>query len=283
MKRLISVLAPSALAVGVLCACGPSKPPAAPSELQDAREAYKRAESGPAAQLDSAQLIEAKAALDQAEEKFKDQPDAPEVKTLGYVAERKAEIADANGRAAAATVQQAGHERAAAGRSERRASLALSRLGLSAKEEPQGTVVTLPGASMFATNKAEILPSAKGRLTEIANAMKQVLAQGAPQDVGRKMILVGYTDDTGTEEHNLDLSKRRADAVRDFFAQHGLDASMMETEGKGEADPIADNKNAKGRAQNRRVEIVITPARGQRMAPSAPQQQQPQGGGGSSE
>lgn len=260
MKRLISVLAPSALALGAVCGCAPSRPPQPPTELQGARAAYNQAQSGPAAQNNRAGLIEARQALDAAESKYKEGPTSEDVKTLGYVAQRKAEIAEADGRASAAMLGEAEQERASAGRSERRAKVALSELGLAAKEEPRGTVITLPGASMFATNKAEILPSARARLTEIAKGVKQVLDQRPPQDANRKMMLIGYTDNRGSDEHNLELSRRRADAVRAFFAQHGLDVAMMESEGRGEADPVADNETAQGRAKNRRVEIVITPA-----------------------
>lgn len=269
MKRWITVLAPSALAVGVLCGCGPSRPPQPPAELQNARAAYSRAESGPAAQNDRSGLIEARQALDTAERQFRDSPTSDEVETLGYVAARKSEIAEVEGRAASAALASnekaramAEKERGTAGRSERRAKVALDRLGLAAKEEPRGTVITVPNANMFATNQTEILPAAKQRLTEIAKAVKQVASEGAPQDVGRKITIIGYTDSTGSEEHNDDLSRRRADAVRDFFAQNGLDSTMMATEGRGEADPVADNANAQGRAKNRRVEIVITPQSG---------------------
>lgn len=263
MKRWISVLGPSAfaplaIAIGVLCGCASSRPSQPPRELQAARDAYTRAESGPAREHNQAGLIEARQALDAAEQKYNEKSD--EVKPLSYVAQRKAQIAEADGRAAAAVLGVAEEERASAGRSERRAKVALDRLGLAAKEESRGTVITLPGANMFATNEAEILPAARGRLAEIAKAVKQVVAENAPQDVGRKLVLIGYTDDVGSEETNLDLSARRADAVRAFFSQHGLSATMMETVGRGEADPIADNGTAQGRAKNRRVEVVVTPA-----------------------
>jgi outer membrane protein OmpA-like peptidoglycan-associated protein len=267
MKRLITVLGPSALVVGVLCGCGPSRPAEPPVELQNARTAYGRAQSGPAAQNDRSGLIEARQALDAAERKFQDSPDSKEVRTLGYVAQRKAEIAEVDGRMTAAIVAAEQKQKAFAGRSERRANVALDRLGLAAKEEPRGTVITLPNGNIFAKDKAEILPAAKRRLTDIANGLKKVMSEQAPQDVGRKVMIIGYTDDTGTEQHNDELSRRRADAVRDFFAKHGLDANVMETEGRGEANPIANNKSAKGRAQNRRVEIVIT-----HPAPQSPSQ-----------
>jgi len=269
MKRFISVLVPCALALGAVCGCAPSRPPQAPAELQDARAAYHQAESGPAAQTNQSGLIVARQALDAAERKFDEDPKSDDVRTLGYAAQRKAQIADTDAQTTASLVKEVEQERAMAGRAERRANIALKELGLSAKEEPRGTVITLPGASMFATNQADILPSVKARHTDVAKAVKQVLAERAPEDIGRKMILIGYTDDKGTEQHNLDLSERRAEAVRAFFAAHGLDATLIETQGRGEADPVAQNSTAKGRAENRRVEIVITPPRGATGTPEA--------------
>ncbi len=277
MKRSIFVLAPPAIALAILAGCASTQ---APNELRDARAAYQRAEASPAAQTNRAGLMDARQALDAAEREYNAAPGSDDVKTLGYVAQRKAEIAETEGRAAAAKAkeeaaektylqmqaaraqQEAEKQRQAATVSERRAKLALDRLGLAAKDEPRGTVITLPNANMFATNKADIMPSAKERLTEIADAVKQVIAERAPQDVGRKIQLVGYTDSTGSDEHNMELSKHRAEAVRTFFSQHGIDASMMEAEGRGEADPIADNGTSQGRAENRRVEVVVTRAPG---------------------
>lgn len=260
MKRMFSIVTPSALAalaLGVVAGCGGKTPP--PTELQNARAAYQRAESDPVAQYNQSGLIESRQALDAAEREYQDSPKPQETKTLGYVAERRAQVAEANARTAATSQEQLQKEQGLAGRSERRADIALERLGLAAKEESRGTVITLPGANMFATNQAEILPDAKGRLTEIAVAVKSVASEGAPQDQGRQMTLIGYTDDTGTDERNAELSKKRSEAVKNFFAQHGLNGANIQTEGRGEADPVADNGTPEGRAQNRRVEIVISP------------------------
>lgn len=259
MKRMLSIVTPSALAVfalGVVAGCGGKTPP--PTELQNARAAYQRAESDPVAQYNQSGLIESRQALDNAERQFEDSPKSEDTKTLGYVAERQAQVAEANARTTATSQEQLQKEQRLAGRSERRADIALERLGLSAKDEPRGTVITLPGANMFATNQAEILPDAKGRLTEIAKAVKSVASEGAPQDKGRQMMLIGYTDDTGTTERNAELSKERSEAVKNFFGQHGLNAANIQTEGRGETDPVADNGTPEGRAQNRRVEIVIS-------------------------
>ena len=74
---------------------------------------------------------------------------------------------------------------------------------------------------------------------------------------GSKVSLVGYTDSIGTPQYNQKLSERRAAAVKNYLAAHGVDASRIEASGRGENDPIADNKTDKGRFENRRVEITI--------------------------
>lgn len=271
--RSISVLAPSAFALGVISGCAEhnARPP---TELQAARQEYKTAQSGPAAQNNQAGLIEARSALGEAEEKYQEKSD--ETSDYGYVAKRKAQIAESEARTSEAVMNDAEEqkaevarqkgmlekEQASLGRSERRAKMALDKLGLSAKEEARGTVITVPSAMMFATDKADILPGAKKKLTDIANAVKEISAERSPQDKGRMIMLNGYTDDTGSDQHNMDLSKRRAEAVRTFFTKQGIDDSMIETEGKGESDPVGDNKTKEGRAENRRVEIVITPPAG---------------------
>jgi len=70
-----------------------------------------------------------------------------------------------------------------------------------------------------------------------------------------KVKIGGHTDSTASERHNLKLSERRAQAVRDYLVQHGIDAARLSTHGYGESQPVADNATAEGRAKNRRVEL----------------------------
>jgi outer membrane protein OmpA-like peptidoglycan-associated protein len=72
-----------------------------------------------------------------------------------------------------------------------------------------------------------------------------------------KISLVGYTDSRGSEEYNQGLSEKRADAVKTYLVNHGIDAARIQTSGRGEADPIGDNATEKGRFETRRVEILI--------------------------
>jgi hypothetical protein len=88
--------------------------------------------------------------------------------------------------------------------------------------------------------------------------------------------VVGYTDSTGSEEHNQQLSELRANAVKNALVIKGVNAARLTTMGMGESNPIADNSTAAGRQLNRRVNIVISPIQ-QQGQPQPPGQPQPQG------
>lgn len=99
----------------------------------------------------------------------------------------------------------------------------------------------------FATGSAEIPDSAKPRL---------MLAAALLKEDGRKVQVVGYTDNTGDAAVNNPLSRARAASVVKYLETQGVPAGQLAPEGRGDADPIADNATAEGRAQNRRVEFV---------------------------
>ena len=75
------------------------------------------------------------------------------------------------------------------------------------------------------------------------------------------IVAVGHTDSVGPEAYNQRLSVRRAEAVKAYLVSKGIEANRVYTEGKGEAQPIADNKTKEGRAKNRRVEIEVVGSR----------------------
>ena len=72
-----------------------------------------------------------------------------------------------------------------------------------------------------------------------------------------KVEISGHTDADGNRDHNVDLSRRRAESVKKYMVDKGLDASRITTRGAGPDEPIADNKTAKGKAQNRRIEFKL--------------------------
>lgn len=73
------------------------------------------------------------------------------------------------------------------------------------------------------------------------------------------MVVNGYTDNVGTYDNNIALSQKRAQAVRDYLVSKGIPQDLISAQGKGPDAPVADNNSTEGRAQNRRVEIVVQP------------------------
>ena len=111
-----------------------------------------------------------------------------------------------------------------------------------------GRTVRIAGTN-FDTNSAEINPNFERYLRGKAGELKGITFA--------KVIIVGFTDNTGDPAYNIDLSERRAKAVADTFVKDGIPAEKIEHSGKGMADPVADNKTKEGRAENRRVEISV--------------------------
>lgn len=146
-------------------------------------------------------------------------------------------------------------EKKAHAAAEARAKEAMDKLALAAslsvKEEPRGTVITLPGNVLFATAKWQLLPGAMSKLDAVAAAIKDQL--------GVTITVEGHTDSQGTLESNLELGRKRSESVRAYLESKGVPKDWLSAAGIGEDRPIGDNATADGRAQNRRVEIIVTP------------------------
>ncbi len=113
-----------------------------------------------------------------------------------------------------------------------------------------GLVMTLDSKSIrFDFDKANIKPEYRDILNRIAGILMTLK--------GYTIAVYGYTDDTGTQAYNLQLSQRRAEAVRDFLVQTGIPATIMSTKGFGKSDPRVQGDSELARAANRRVEIGI--------------------------
>lgn len=319
-----------------------------PRELTDARLAYEHARVGPAAQLAPADLHKAKDALAQAEQSFSKDPKAYQTRDLAYVAQRKAQMAEAqasiatevknkaaadkdfvdtqggilkeksqslddtrsalelserseqatavqltaeqqarldaerrtaeqqavtqsqanaldkartalavsetSGQATAAQLQLEQQARLAAEQKAADAQAALAALEV-LKESDRGMVITLSGSVLFRTDEATLMPGAESRLDQVADALAS--------STDRNIVVEGYTDSQGTDAYNIDLSQRRANAVRDYLLHRGYPADRIQARGLGKSSPIADNATSEGRANNRRVEIILerTPRR----------------------
>ena len=113
-------------------------------------------------------------------------------------------------------------------------------------------VITLSGSVLFASAKWDVLPDAYAKLDSVAKALTE-------QDPDAKIVVEGYTDSQGSAPFNQDLSQKRADSVRAYLVGHGIASDRVTAQGFGLARPIADNSSPEGRANNRRVEIVVQP------------------------
>ena len=121
------------------------------------------------------------------------------------------------------------------------------------KQEPRGMVITLSGSVLFASAKSELLPAAQVKLNDVANALIK-------EDPLSKIVVEGHTDSQGAAAYNQDLSQRRAQSVRDYLVSRGIAADRVTSQGFGPSRSIAENNSAEGRANNRRVEIVVQPS-----------------------
>ncbi len=284
----LATLAIAALSGTVACSAAPPAP-----ELVEARTAYEVAKNGPASELAPARLEEARQALEEAENKFEQDRKSEAAKVAAYIATRRAEIATIRGKeknhkleikklkeeydelekkhltmtreelaAAKAglaqtkagleqTKAQLDAEREARKAAESRLASAVASLKEMAqvKEEARGVVITLSGSVLFSTGKYKLLPIAKDKLNDVAKALV---------DQGYKKILVeGHTDSQGSERNNESLSLKRAESVRTHLISQGITASKIEAMGLGESRPVAGNDTPEGRANNRRVEIIV--------------------------
>lgn len=115
-----------------------------------------------------------------------------------------------------------------------------------AKPDPCQERVRLENVT-FDNDKSDIKPQAAAVLDETITLLQRCPA--------RRVRLTAHTDSNGSDAYNQKLSQRRADSVHDYLVSHGIDDSRVDAEGRGEANPIADNATPEGRAENRRVEL----------------------------
>jgi outer membrane protein OmpA-like peptidoglycan-associated protein len=273
------------------CTCTACASTAPPAGLVDARTAYTHAAQGPASQLAPADLHSARQALAAAEASFANDAEQHQVvNDLAYVAQRRAQIADATAgtlqsaqdeakaveamhagqakqvKTATAQLSQA-HEqialqeqqldterenRVAADQRAAQATAALQKFA-TVKQEARGLVITLSGSVLFASGKSELQREAQVRLNSVADALTQ-------QDPYSTIAVEGYTDSQGTAAYNEYLSQRRAEVVREYLVSRGITTTRVTSHGFGPTRAIADNSSPEGRANNRRVEIVVAPA-----------------------
>ena len=115
---------------------------------------------------------------------------------------------------------------------------------------PAPTQRTLAADALFDVDKAEIKPAGMEKIDKLAAELR-----GASKI--ESILIVGHTDSKGSEAYNQRLSERRAQAVRQALEARGVPAGVLRSEGRGEAQPVADNRTKAGRAANRRVDIEV--------------------------
>jgi OOP family OmpA-OmpF porin len=122
-----------------------------------------------------------------------------------------------------------------------------------APQPPAATKVTYAADAFFDFDKANLKPEGRAKLDDLVGKVKDINLE--------VIIAVGHTDSVGSDSYNQKLSVKRAEAVKAYLVSKGIEKNRVYTEGKGEKQPVADNKTAEGRAKNRRVEIEVVGTR----------------------
>jgi outer membrane protein OmpA-like peptidoglycan-associated protein len=202
----------------------------AEAQRASAEEAQREAEAA------AAQAAEEKATADAA-------------RTAALEQQRRAEEAAQQARQAAAQAdaqrQQAEAERT---RMRERLRQQLSAI-LETRETARGLIVNINDV-LFDFNKYTLKPGAREKMAKVAGIL---LAYP-----GLKLQLEGHTDSIGSDDYNMKLSQERADAVRDFLVEQGVQPASISSVGMGKAEPVASNATAAGRQENRRVDLVVS-------------------------
>ncbi len=122
-----------------------------------------------------------------------------------------------------------------------------------APQPPAATKVTYAADAFFDFDKSVIKPEGKAKLDDLVGKVKDINLE--------VIIAVGHTDSVGSDAYNQKLSVRRSEAVKAYLVSKGIEKNRVYTEGKGEKQPVADNKTKEGQAKNRRVEIEVVGTR----------------------
>lgn len=266
--------APTLLSMAVLAGC--STQPASNAALERARSDYQAVQNSPqAGNLAGGEMKQANDALNKANEAWMKGEEPAQVDHLVHLAKQRVGIAQeavnqkaaeaiiANADAARATVRldarteeaDKAHQSAESARKEtdiaqeRTRQLEAQLSELNAKQTPRGLVITI-GDVLFDTNKSQLKSGGMRNIEKLAAFLREY-----PQ---RKVRIEGFTDSTGSDSYNEELSNRRADAVLTALLDMGVERDRVSARGYGEAYPVAGNDSAGGRQMNRRVEIILS-------------------------
>ncbi len=282
-------------ALAALAGCGTA--PQNNARLEEARSSYRMARDNPSTvELAGAEMQQATQAMDVANRAWEKKDDTEAVNHWAYLAQRRVAIAQATTerkvaelsvaqakansdelrlsartqeadaakakadlamqqakaaqqQAAASQQQNANAQLMALSAEERAKALEAQLKELNAKKTDRGMVMTM-GDVLFDTDQAQLKSGGERSVDKLASFMTNY-----PE---RQVLIEGFTDSTGSDSHNQDLSLRRADAVRNALLSRGIASQRLSTLGHGEAKPIASNDTASGRQMNRRVEVLLS-------------------------
>jgi outer membrane protein OmpA-like peptidoglycan-associated protein len=270
------LLLPSLLALSVALVGCASQPNAS---LEQARSNFATLQGDARAnQLAALETQEAASRLEAADSAYRGNEGQEKVDQLAYLANQSVNVAvqTIRLRDAENQLKDASNQRAKAlldardaQLSQREAELAAKNAQIAALEQQlqatqteRGTLVTF-GDVLFDLDRAELKPAG------VQNVM--TLARFLQENPERQVIIEGYTDNTGTDDYNLDLSERRAISVKSELVKLGVDPGRIVTHGYGKRYPVSSNATDSGRAMNRRVEVTIS----NDALPVAPRSSQP--------
>jgi len=242
------------IVVGMLSACGGEMAPAVP--VVDARVAYQAQIATERDAMAARSAYDQQAARNTALEQQARAARAAREEAEEELARTDAELTARDAQLEAEQQARARSDAALATRAEqaereRNDALATLRELASIQESERGLVITLAGSLLFRTDETTLLPVAQQRLDQVATAL-QTLAGG------QTLVIEGHTDSVGTTDYNRRLSEARAEAVRAYLISRGVPPEQLVAVAKGEEEPVASNDTSEGRANNRRVEIVIS-------------------------
>lgn len=299
MRATMKPAAAAALGAALAAGCATTAEPPAP--LQEARNAYSKAQSNPhVPRFAPTELNEAGKTLNEAERLWREDADQDVMAHHSYLAKQRARIAlsTAQARTARAKIEhaeverrnvvaearrletqaelrqaesarkqtaselvQAEREREEALEARRQAELARQQAEqafekmraelkeLKAEQTDRGWVLTLGSEVLFDVGEATLKPGARRAIENLAGFLRNHPKQ--------RIMIEGFTDNTGSRDFNLALSHERAGAVKQAIVQAGIDPQRIDTRGHGEAFPVASNATTAGRQLNRRVEVVV--------------------------
>lgn len=219
--------------------------------LDEARTNYRSAQANPMVQkYATIELKEAGDTLARADEAFQNKNDPAVVEHIAYLAKQRSGIALARAqqRASEDLIKNSTGERDRMLLQARTAEVDRLRNELNAKQTDRGLTVSL-GDVLFDTGKSQLKPGGAREVKKLAQFLRE--------NTQRSISIEGFTDAQGSEEYNLSLSERRAEAVKSELIDNGIEPQRIVSKGYGESYPVADNDTSAGRQMNRRVEIVI--------------------------